>query len=387
MKKQLIVLAIGMCTAIPSASYSAEWGVDVLGTPEFGYDDNVFLNEDETDSFTFRVSPTLVLSRAEQNMNSSVNLGYSIQRFSSVSSLDAQNPFIQFDTRYSMERAEFGLSASYTEDNIRNQAAQDTGVFATDATSTSRALSPSISYQLTARDSLSTSYDYSERQFSTDQFDDNESKSVTVGWNHLFTERFTGGLSLTATNFQIEGLEFSSDDDSYNVSSYVGYQLSELWFIDASIGYRRLETNRTQNTGVSDSDNTTGATFDVSTSYETELDTISMALSRGLLPSGVNGVNEQDSVEITWSRQLSETLTANLTTRYLETRTASTQFNEQTRENISIAPSLNWQLNSRLGIDFNYRFVEQKGDNFEGADSNAISVSMTYDWDGYKISR
>lgn len=389
MIKKVVAVGISLFVTAPAVN-GAQWTVDFLGSPKFGYDDNVLLSEDKEDSFTLNVSPTISLGRAVENMVSSVDLGYSIERFTSISRLDSENPFIRFKTNYMMERTEFGLDASYVEDSTRNEAEEDTGNFSSDATSRTRAISPSVRYQLTEKDTLRASYSYSETEYSGDDFgdfDDSDSRTVTVGWTRQLTERLSGGLTGSASNYKTQGLTSSTDDDSYNLSTYLGYQLSQVWFIDANVGYRRLNTKTKQNSGTTETGSSTGSTFDLSTTYEQEVDTVSLRYTKQLSPSSSGAVNEQDSVILDWSHALSEYLTANLSASYRETRTASEQLADEKRENINISPSLRWQLDSKLGIDFGYHFKQQKRDDSRDTESNAVSVTVIYDWDGYRMSR
>ena len=386
MNKTLVFI----CSAIAvfgHSSHAAEWSIDVQTDPTMGYDDNVLLTEDEQGSFNYSMSPTLTLGRAMENFSSYVSLGYSLNRYSSISRLDSDNPFARFASQYAMERAQLGLDASYVENSTRNDALEDTGDFTTESTSTTRSISPSISYQLTEKDTLNGSYQYTERTYSTTDFSDNDSKSVNIGWTHQFTERFTAGLNTTVANYQTDGLTFSTDDDSYNLSTYLAYQLSEVWLVDANIGFRRLNTERTLNTGLVTKDNSTGSTFDVSTTYDQEFDSISLQYSRQLFPSSDGVVNESDSINLNWSHRLSEVLTANLTTGYRETRTASSQSTDEKRENIDFSPSLNWQVDAKLGVNFGYHYRQQKRDVAGDVDSNAVTVTVSYDWDGYRLSR
>jgi hypothetical protein len=384
-----IVTFLGALGLIHATSLSAaEWTLDITGSPVFGYNDNVLLaDKDKEDSFTFKVSPALVVSRAVENMSSSIRAGYSVERYSSISRLNAQNPFIEFDTAYSLERMQLGLSASYKENSARNDAEEDTGDFATDATSKTRQISPSIRYQLTERDALSGSFEYTERTYSSPDFEDNETKSVTLGWTRQFTERFTGGLNTTASNYQTDGLTFSTDDDSYNISTFLAYELTEVWLVDANIGFRRLNTEMKPNVGRVTKDSSNGSTFNISTTYDKELDSVSVNYAKQLTPSSSGVVNEQDSFGLSWSRKLSESLTANLSASYLETRTASEQSSREKRENINVSPSLRWQVDSKLNLNFGYNFKQQKRDNANDVESNVVSLTVTYDWDGLRVSR
>ena len=387
MKKIVTVLGILGVVVQSVPLFAAEYTLDVTASPIFGYDDNVLLDEDEEDSFTFEISPTIVLGRAVENMSSTIRLGYAVERFSSISRLDSENPFVKFNTNYDMERTQLGLNASYVEDSVRNEAEEDTGDFSTNATSRTRSISPSISFQLTERDTLTGSYSYTERLYSSDDFEDNDTKSVNLGWTRQFTERFSGGLNTTLSNYQTDGLTFTTDDDSYNVSATASYQLSEVWSVDGDIGFRRLNTERESNLGVVTKDSNNGSTFNVSTSYDKERDSVTVNYTKQLSPSSSGVVNEQESVRFEWSHKLSELLTAKLITSYRETRTASEQSSDEKRENINLSPSLRWQVDSNWNVNLGYHYKQQKRDTAKDVESNAVLMTVTYDWDGLRVSR
>lgn len=384
MKRSLVF--IGTLIVSP-LTFSAEWVLDLTGSPAFEYDDNVLLSEDEEDSFSLSISPTVVLSRAVENMFSSLSLGYSVERYSSLKRLNSENPFIRFSSNYALERASFAISASYIENNARNDALEDTGDFATDATSKTRAISPSFSYQLTERDSLSGSFSYSEKQYSSTGFEDNETESLSLGWTRRITERFRAGLNSSVTNFQTDGLTFSTDDYSYNLSTNMSYQLSEVWAVNADIGFRRLENERTDNTGGVVKGSSTGQTFNISTTFDEELDAVSISYTRALSPSSTGAVNEQDALNFNWTHNLSEKLTASFSAGYAETRTASEQSSNEKRENINLAPSLKWRIDPKLTIGLGYAYKQQKRSTAADVDSNAVTLTLLYDWDGLRVSR
>jgi hypothetical protein len=386
MNKITVITGLIIVVSVPS-TYAAEWTADIQANPTFGYDDNILLEEDEQGSLEYSIAPTLVLGRAVENLSSFLSLGYSIERFSSVSGLDSENPFARFNGNYSTERTQFGLSASYAEDNTRNEAFEDNGDFSTGATSRTRSISPSISYELTERDTLTSNFNYSERQYSSEDFSDNETKSLSVGWSRRFTERFSGGLNSSVTNFQNDSMTFSTDDDSYNVSTYLSYQLSEVWGIEGNIGVRRLKNERTSTNGMIVRGTSTGSTFDITSNYSRELDDISLNYSKQLSPSSSGEVNEQERISATWSHKLSEALSANIVASYQESTSASDEFDDEKRENINFSPSLRWQVDAKLGLNFGYAYRQQKRTNASDVDSNAVTVALTYDWDGYRVSR
>lgn len=372
---------------VMSVSHAAEWSITANANPSIEYDDNVFMSEQEQDSFHFAVSPTVITSYALENTQTSVSLGYAVDRYTSLSDLDTENPFARFNSVYQTERSEWNLLASYIEDTTRTDAADDTGDFTTQSIVTTKTISPSYSYQLTERDSLSVSGNYSERKYSTTDFSDNETKSLTTAWQHQYTERLSSGVSASVSNYQSEGLTSSSENDNYNLSLTANYQWTERWQVNGQLGMRHLKSEQTDSLGNKETNTSSGSSFNFTASRLGEIDSLTIGVSRALSPSSSGDVNEQTGLNVTWSRDLSETLTANISTRYQETTSASDDGNEK-RENITFSPSLRWQFERNMGLNLSYNYRQQKESDQDDVDSNAIMLTLTYDWDeGLRASR
>jgi len=383
---QSLLLLLASLVAM-SVLHAAEWTITANANPSIQYDDNVLMEEDKQDSFHFAIRPTTVMGHALENSASSISVGYKIDRYMSLSELDTENPFIQAQTQHQTERSEWGLSASYVEDSTRTDAADDTGDFTTQSIVTTKSIAPSYSYQLTERDSLSVNGSYSERNYSTTDYDDNETKSLTTAWQHQYTERLSGGLSAAVYNYQADGPTRTSENDNYNLSLTVNYQWTEEWQIDGRIGVRHLKSEDTDSARNKEKNTNTGSAFDFSLKKQGEIDSLTIGANRTLSPSSTGEVDEQLGVNINWSRNLSETLTASIRASYQETTSALDDSNEK-RENINFSPSLRWQFERNVGLDFSYNYRQQNESDQDDVDSNAVMLTLTYDWDeGLRASR
>ncbi len=383
---QSLLLLLASLVAM-SVLHAAEWTITANANPSIQYDDNVLMEEDKQDSFHFAIRPTTVMGHALENSASSISVGYKIDRYMSLSELDTENPFIQAQTQHQTERSEWGLSASYVEDSTRTDAADDTGDFTTQSIVTTKSIAPSYSYQLTERDSLSVNGSYSERNYSTTDYDDNETKSLTTAWQHQYTERLSGGLSAAVYNYQADGPTRTSENDNYNLSLTVNYQWTEEWQVDGRIGVRHLKSEDTDSARNKEKNTNTGSAFDFSLKKQGEIDSLTIGANRTLSPSSTGEVDEQLGVNINWSRNLSETLTASIRASYQETTSALDDSNEK-RENINFSPSLRWQFERNVGLDFSYNYRQQNESDQDDVDSNAVMLTLTYDWDeGLRASR
>lgn len=388
MIKRQVLFAMTLVMVPATSLTAAEWVFDVVANPTFGYNDNVFLQEKEDDSFNFSIKPTVSLSRRVENMTSTASIGYSVQRYFSESSIDSTNPFAEFDTLYQLERMTFGLKAAYKEDSSRNEALEDNGDFTSSDKLRRRSIAPSFGYQLSEIDSLTADSQFSETEYSSPTSSDNETKTLTLGWQRQFTERFSGGLRGTVSNFKLDGPTSSSDDDNYNISVTTNYQLSEVWTVNGSVGYRRLNSTRRDLMGNETDTSSTGSSYEFSSQYADGKNNYSVDLSKQLSPSSSGEVNEQERIGGGWSRQLSERLSSNMTISYQETDSASGD-DQSKRKNLDFSPSLQWRLSSNMSLDFKYGYRQQKvsGSSGKDVDSNSFSVNVNYDWDGIRVSR
>ena len=386
MKKLYLVIALQCLTL--SSLQAAEWSLTSSLNPTSKYDDNVFMSPtDKQDSFQFQIKPTLVGRYALENVEYSLDLGYSIDRYFSIAELDKENPFINLSTHYQAERSTWGLNAGYVEASTRNEAEYDTGDFTTESTVTTRSLSPSYSYKLTERDTLSVNGGYTERTYSTTDFGDNETVSLSTAWQHQVNERLSAGLNFSVSNYQSDGLSLSTDDDIYNLSSTFNYLVTELWSLNGQVGVRKLNSEQTTVSGFKEDNTSSGTSFDITARRAGELDDFSVALSRALTPSSSGEVNEQDRINFQYSRKLTETLSANVNASYQQSTSALQDSNDE-REYITVSPSIKWQFERNLGLTIGYNHRQQKRSE-EGTDakSNAVFMTLLYDWDGLRTSR
>lgn len=370
------------CALSAANLQAAEWSITGTLNPSLEYNDNIFMRDtNKVGDYHASLTPTLVGAYALNQTNISLSTGYVIDRYEASRYLDNETPFFRFNSSHQTERSNWGLGLSYVKSSSRSEAEIDTGDFETDSTSTTRAITPSFVYQLTERDSLSVRGGFTKREFSTLDFSDTETKFISTGWQHQFTERLNGGLNLSANNSKSSLLTSTTENDSYDLSLTSTYNLSEIWAINGKVGVRQLENKQTNDTS-------SGSSLDFNVSYKFDIDTANLSVSRSLFASDAGGVNERDQVNVTFSRQLSETVTARISSSYQETRSASTGNSNDLRKNFSVRPSIDWSFTSNVNFGLSYNYRQQK-DSQAGTnvDSNALMLTLNYDWDGLRVSR
>lgn len=386
MSKKIVIAALS--SAALFNVQAAEWSLTGGLNPSLTYDDNVFMREsNKLGDYHATMTPTLKMAYETDRSEVSLSTGYVMDRYDTSSHLDNDDPFFNLNTAYKTQRSTWGLGLEFSERSSRSDAADDTGDFETNSTYTTKSISPSFSYQLTERDALSLSASYSEKTYSTTDFSDSKNRSLSSHWQHQFTERFNGGVSLSASNNKSTGLLELTDDDTYNLSLTSNYKLSEIWDINGSVGVNQLNSQQTNLFGATDKTKSTGPSLSINVSYKTDVDQANLSISRSISPSSTGDVNEQDKISMGWSRPVSETLTASIQASY-QTTDSAVESGSDERENIDISPSINWQYSpdTTLSLSYNYRQQKESALN-TNASSNAVMLTFNYDWNGINVSR
>lgn len=384
-------LCFGLMMAL--SANAAEWHFDADADPTLKYDDNELLRENERGDFSLSVSPSLSLSRALETSKAKLDLGYRISKYDKLSELDKQNPFAGFSYTQSTERADMGLELAYSERETRSIAEEDTGNFSDSSTVTTKSISPSLSYRLTELDSLTSRLSYTERTYDSSatnlsNLSDNETLDLNLAWQHRFSERLSGGFSAAYINYEAESDLFKNQYDSYALSATSSYNLSQLWQLSGQVGVRVLDSEISPIIGPSSSDRSNGSTYSFSAVRTDELNELMLTFSKALLPSSTGAVNEQDAYQLSYTRNLSEQVSAGLSASYREFENTTDDFSVNDETTYSeISPHLRWKLDRNLALVFNYKYRNYERSESSDATSNAIFMTIDYDWDGIRFSR
>lgn len=385
MRSKLLLPVVSAMAIMPwPTAMAAEYSLTPSVNGQMIFDDNVLLTESPTFSRIDEINPSLQAKRQTETSTLAVTLGANIQRYSALENLDDENPYINFNANKSLERIEYAVTGSYREDLTRNDAAQDSGIFASQARVVSRQISPSVLYKLTERDSLKASVTLDDRRYSTNQFSDNESQSYLAAWQHEVSERLTAGVSVSHVDYESFNDFEQSESSGQSASLVAKYDITETLQVTASAG-RRKQTTDTFTGQQEDSQTSYGAVYDVSVSQLYQRSELTVAAARGLTPSSLGGVDEQDSVNINWTYALSERLQFIFLAAYIKSTPTNT-LNGQSREYREFGPTLSYALTEATSVSLGYQYRQQEQSNSD-AKSNAVMLGITHQWDNNKWSR
>lgn len=399
-----IVLIIGT-TVFCSSLDAAEWIVDGTVNQSLSYNDNVrMLPENAKGSVVYYLTPTLNFARKTEVWDIEGRASYGVQHYTDMEELDQNPQNYGLSTEYRTDRSNMGLSASYSVVPSQNFAEQDTGNFATNTRRNNLTVTPTYSYRFTELDSLISSASYSKSTYSNpgsgnndtiiNSFNDNESKTINVGWQRQWSELFSQSISVFYSNYNSTG-RINSESNSYGINLTSSYQLSEEWQFSGTIGGRITDTSidtviipglltaTNQNTSE-------GFLTDIGVHYKGESLSSNFGLSRSLVPSGQGQLTEQTLVSLDFLYRITERLSSGLATSYRETDSVS-DINGglgQSRTNIQVSPNINWELTQDWLLSASYAYRNQDRKNPDRtADSNIFMLTINYNWPGLSISR
>jgi opacity protein-like surface antigen len=250
---------------------------------------------------------------------------------------------------------------------------------------TTRSVSPSYSYLLTERDTISLSGQYSERTYSTNDYGDNETYNLALNWLRRYSEKLSYGINFSSRNYKSDSASVSTDSDDYSLSLTLDYLFNEQLTVSGSVGARYVNGEQNYSDVGIRHYSDLGQFLDIKLNKSLERDRLSLGLSRTVSPSSTGQVNEIDKISVSYSHDITEKLVGNLNSSYQETRSATEEDNDK-RENIDFTSSLNWHVDEKLQLKLSYKYRKQTQTNRDDADSNRIMLSLDYNWDDYSLS-
>lgn len=327
---------------------------------------------------------------------------YGLQTYTNKNVQDQKLQNYGLSTVYKTSHSNLGLNTNYSITPTRNTALESSGNFASNASSENWSISPSYSYKLTGRDSLTGSASYSKTTYSstdfnssnsTAGFNDSENQSINLGWQGTWTERLDFSVSPFYSNFK----SALSESSSYGINLSSNYAVSKQWILSGTIGGRITDT--TVETGVSSGQNvvdqTTSEGFlaDLRAGYVGKKLSSSFGLSRSLVPSAQGQLTEQTIINFDLSYKLSERLSSNLGASYQQTDAVNNSSVSNgtglNRTNFMFITGLGWKLTRDCNLVASYQFRRQeiKNPDTNTADSNMFMLTLNYNWPGLSVSR
>lgn len=388
-----------------------EWYVESSAGLTATYDDNIQLTvddepvESETEALAreplrntsgFIPEFETTIGTASQVTDVSVNLGVDFSRYSE-NELDSDNGFALFDLTKTTERSNFGLTGGVERNSTLTTEFEESGLLQTNQRREEVSITPSWSRQLNESMTLDIEIDHSDVSFDSDNDEapfDFEDNSIGAALTRILNERTDVYGTVNLTQFDSPDNNDNKSDDA-SLSIGVTRQLSEILTGDVSVGSQNSDAEQTID-GERISSSNSGAIYSANLGWNFPLYSISFGVSRSLSSTALGTRSEQTSWDIGFSRELSQSLSVNLTGTFSEDEFFTAEdTTTPNRSYYTIEPGLSWNITSNWELEASYVYRKQEIDDIStsividsvtpigagtSATSNAVFSTVRYRW-------
>jgi len=234
-------------------------------------------------------------------------------------------------------------------------------------------LTPYFSYDLTNVSSLVATINYTDVRYDEvfdDLLTDYADARFILSYRRAFSQRTTGILSTSYRNYQTDG--GASEEDGVSITAGFERALSETTRLRAAAGL--------EDTKITATETDPNWIADVSISRSTELTRLLAQYRRSISASGIGNLVTRDSINLNFTRQLSEKISAGIGGRAYATNAVqdtNTTFDE--RDYIQLRAQLTWYFTRVLSfqVDYRYTFLDRNTLG-ESSNSNRVSLWLNY---------
>ena len=322
-----------------------------------------------------------------------------INRYSGNQQLDSDDIHLSLDANHRLERATFSLQTNYDRESTLTSEINDTGLVQVQREVNLIGVDPSITYSFSDRNNVRLDYAYSEVAYDnaagTGLFDYTYQNFGTT-YTHQLSEAQQVFGAINYAKFDVSGLQSTTDSYYARVGYYREFEgklrltlsgggvLSDSTFpVFAVAGNRVVALD--QNTV------SKGWIADITVEKDFEKTFLRATYSRSVNPSARGAQAQADEVKLRARHRISEVLDATATVQYLQSETqlaggfGSTSLN---RDYVNAGLAFAYRINRFWSLIGGYSFTYQKYQGASaGADSNAVTVGLSYSGDRLAISR
>lgn len=407
-KSVLFVLA---CIGFGKDISAAEWALKGTLEQALQYNDNIALSTTQKAPVAgYLLTPILQATRKTEILDIGFAGQGDIRRYDdSLWDCDAYN--LSSDNSYRTKRSVFSLSGGYASSCSYNQQIKDTGLLVPNSQAINYRLAPSWTWQWTARDQLTLNTSYSKTSYNNSvgsvdpstglSFSGNDTYSITLGGDHQWSKLLSLNEKLLFSNVQYTGSN-ASTQNLFGFQLGANYKINRYWAVNAGGGPMWVDTQQNSNniTSGQNSSLSLGSVANIDLSYSGQLSKFSTGYSNSINPSAIGQTLQSHSIFANYSYRLARHTLLDLTGSYTRSESIgdqssnnlTSQFN---RSYFTVAPSITWEFvkNWKLKGSYVYSWQDYQQDNnlqnlnTGTSDSNAVTISLNYSWDGIQISR
>jgi hypothetical protein len=360
------------------------------------YDDNIYLySTGKRNDFIsiIRASGALDYKTERTTIKGEVNIN--IRRYIKEDELSTVDQIYSLDANFlSSERLRLGMTGKYTKDTTLETELTETGVALVRNERKNYFLSPSATYNLSERDTLSFSPFYTNTNYESDTYSDYWVSGATADYHHLLKEARLTLIARAGYNYiKIEPREYEygffkiSSESYYHTCQLYGginYLFSETLTLNLLLGVRYTDSTMTEKIylfGIyplgktKESDEALGWVGDISLSKTLQKGSVTVGATRELSPSGLGELLEKNRVYVRYINNFTERLRGELDASYYRGKGLG---RIKTYHTWHIIPTLHYNIKKYLTVDLNYSYTSYKGN--AHSERNTVFLGITWLW-------
>lgn len=382
----------------PRSADAAEWSAQPSMRVGREYDDNSQLTLQSHNSVTgSMISPRLDLGVSSDIWQVTGSAEVVQKRYSGETGLDRDDRFYNLLTSYKTERSTWQLAGSLSKSSTiaSEQITPETGLVQVQKAYDTRSINPSWTWAMNELTQLQLAYSFNSVSYVDGQsvgLSDYSSRTISTQLSNQFDPRdqifFSAGYSI----FDVPATTLESKSASYQAG--ITRTFSETTRGTLSAGSRKTSDEQvglvctvffgpfclqTANQTLSNRGSSSIYNGSLEKLYETTQ--LKVSFNRAFNPSGVGGVVQTDSQNVTLSRQFTSELTGDFSVSNYQSRTETGNLAGVDGHLYIIEPGLHWTWMQEWSADLTYQYRHLKrADENAPVSSNATYLTVRYAW-------
>jgi len=381
------LVLLGAASTVKAAEWRFEPVVRVAGD----FDDNPYLSirADEATSETgYILEGSLEVGYASERSTFDIRPTLRRRDYGSDSDLNSDDQFLYMNFNHDTVSTNFRVNARYDRESVRTAERADTDLDVDDPDDifdddSGRVLlrgrrervrvTPSFTWHASDASSVNMLVSYTDTQFDEDVgllLTDYTDTRFNISYRRAWSPRFTALVTGTYRNYQTE--QGANEINGAGLSFGIDRRMTEASRLRFSIGY--------ENTEVDGIDDVLEPVANLSYVRSQKTTTLLAQYRRSIAASGAGSLGVRDSINLNFTRRLSEKISAGIGARVYTTNAIDETIallNE--REYVQLRARFTWHMTPTFSLQTDYRYTfidrEQLG---ESANANQVTVWLNW---------
>ena len=381
------VILLGAMSAVEAAEWRFEPVLRVAGE----FDDNPILSirtDVDKNESGYIVEGSAKIAYGSDKTDFYITPRVRSSEFGSDSELNSDDQFLRLDFRHNTESSNFRIRGTYDRESVRTAERADTDFDIEDPDEIPDddsgqvriqdrrerfSISPTYLYRVTGVSSLGLALDHTDVRYDealAGLLTDYTDTRVNASFRRAWSPRSTGILTGTFRNYQTD----QGENEVNGVGLTVGFDhnLSETSHLRVTVGY--------EDTEVADGKDDMNPVANVSFVRRQKTTSLLLQYRRSISASGSGALATRDSVNLNFTRDLSDRISAGIGARVYATNAIDETigvFNE--RDYVQLRAQFTWHLSTTLSLETNYRYTFSDREALgESANANQVTVWLNY---------